>query len=79
MKSLKQWFVFVMTLILVIIVFVISDFVVAGVIALAVYVWNKLVAVKVFKLIFCLALGIQCGLTFLVSIKSVKEMNNSGS
>ena len=79
MKSLKQWFVFVMTLIFIIIVFVISDFVVAGVIALAVSIWSKLAAIKVFKLIFSLLFGIQGVLTFLVSIKSVKEMNSSGS
>ena len=79
MKSLKQWFVFVMTLILVLIVFVISDFAVAGIIALAVYVWNKLAAIEVFKWVFSLIFGIQGGLTFLVVIKSVKEMNSSGS
>lgn len=79
MKSLKQWFVFVMTLISIIIVFIISDFVVSGVIALAVSIWSKVAAIKVFKLIFILAFGIQGGLTFLVSIKGVEEMKSSGS
>ena len=79
MKSMKWWFVFVMTTVTVLIVFAIADFILAGLIALAVSIWDNVTALQTFKWAFSLLFLIESVLTVPAVIKSCKGDKTNGS
>lgn len=72
MKPLKHWFVLVMTLLFVLIVFAIADIALAGVIALAISIWDKVIAMSVFKWSTIVLFTIEAVLSVPAVIKSCK-------
>lgn len=80
MKPVKWWFVFVMTVLTMLIVFAIADIILAGLIALAVSIWDIMTAFQTFKWVFSVLFLIESIFTVPAVIKSVvKEIKTNGS
>lgn len=73
MKQLKFWFVYIMTLITVLIVFLIADVVFAGLVYYIICIWSKVIALKVFGwIVFCMFF-LQALFSIPCTFKVIKE------
>ena len=73
MKSLKWWFVFVMTVLTVLAIFFLADSILMGVIAIVISLFDKVVAMAVFKWGVAILFSIETLLTIPAVIKSRNE------
>ena len=73
MKSLKKWFVLIMTYVAVLTVFAIADTILAGVIMFAVSSFTSFWQFVVFKWVFLITFAIEFLLTIPAAIKSYRE------
>lgn len=73
MKQLKFWFVFIMTLITVFAVLLIGDTVIAGIVYLIITIWDKVLALKVFKWSVALMFFIQALFTAPLTLRVLTE------
>ena len=73
MKSLKWWFVVIMTTLTVLAIFLLADTVLMGLIALIISLFNKAGAMQVFKWGVAILFGIEFLLTIPAVLKSRKE------
>lgn len=74
MKSLKWWFVVIMTTLTVWAIFLLADTVLMGLVALIISLFNKVVSVQVFKW----GVAILFGVEFLLTIPAVLKVKKEG-
>ena len=74
MEHLKQWFVFIMTTITVLVIFLVADTILMGLITLIIAIFSKDTAMQVFKYGMMILFGIE----FLFSIPAVIKSRNKG-
>lgn len=76
MTPLKFWFTLVMTIILVLTIFLVGDALIFGLIALIVSIWNKIIALDVFKWGVIVIFGIQAIITIPCALSCSYERND---
>lgn len=73
MKPLKFWFVLIMTVVTTLAIFLIADIVLAGIMYLVIMIWDKVLALNVFKWFIIILFGLQILFTIPFTVKSIRK------